>query len=106
MAEVTSVERPLDLSFLKQPTSAEEAKELFHRLQVSVGPWLVERIPAADAKNVLCELLAAGVADAAAKAAEETVEAVAKAATTAAATNGCFSWILSFLKNKNEIVSK
>lgn len=93
---------------LKQPTSAAEAKELFHRLQVTVGPWLVERIPAQEAKAVLSELLAglpvlerpAGPAAASPEPAEpslvDTVNTM-KDAVVKGDPKKCFAWLKSFL---------
>ena len=90
---------------LKQPTSAAEAKELFHRLQVTIGPWLVERIPAQEAKAVLSELLAGlpglpGPAGPAAIPAEpslvDTVNTM-KDAVVKGDPKKCFAWLKSFL---------
>jgi hypothetical protein len=94
---------------LKQPTSAAEAKELFHRLQVTIGPWLVERIPAQEAKAVLSELLAglpvlerpAGHSGPAASPEPEpsiadTVNTM-KDAVVKGDPKKCFAWLKSFL---------
>jgi len=44
---------------LKKPSTKEEAIELFHSLQVAIGPWLVSNLPPMEQKAVLISLWAA-----------------------------------------------
>ena len=43
----------------KKPSSKEEVLEIFHSLQVAIGPWLVSGLPAAEQKAILVGLWAA-----------------------------------------------
>ena len=60
---VEEVEMPV-VSYLKslaQPTSEDEALDVFHKVQLLLAPWALEKLPVLQSKAVLCKLFAADV---------------------------------------------
>jgi hypothetical protein len=45
------------LTSVSQPTTEEEAFEIFYRLPILVAPWALEKLTSVKAKHILCEVL-------------------------------------------------
>jgi hypothetical protein len=65
------------LTSVSQPTTEEEAFEIFYRLPILVAPWALEKLTSVKAKHILCEVLGSKTVCPAAAAAASAVAAAA-----------------------------